>query len=250
MFQSVLEQQEWRARRLGTGAGVSLLVHGGMIAVALIISTRVVPKEPEPEMKDPVILLTQLPPRGNPNPPTQQAAVQPKPKIKPKPQTLVQPTTIPQKPPVEVEPTPQTEPDEPEDSALPYDPNGKPDGITGGTCLACEAIKGATAPVVEPTGEDTVPFSMGTMTPPKLLSGTQIEYTREAREAQVRGLLIAKCTITREGDVENCRIIKGLPHMNEAVLSALENRRYTPVQYQGRPTGVTYIFNIKLDFPR
>ena len=38
--------------------------------------------------------------------------------------------------------------------------------------------------------------------------------------------------------------------MNDAVLSALETRRYRPVKYQGKPISVTYNFNVKLDLPR
>ena len=57
-------------------------------------------------------------------------------------------------------------------------------------------------------------------------------------------------TITRDGDVENCKIIKGLPHMDEAVLQTLETWRYTPVRYQGKPISVSYTFNVKLDLPR
>ena len=106
------------------------------------------------------------------------------------------------------------------------------------------------AAALEPTGEDVVPFSFGTMEPPKPISRAKIEYTREALAAHVTGLLVARCTITREGDVENCKIIKGLPHMNEAVLQTLETWRYTPVQYQGKPISVTYTFNVKLDLPR
>ena len=88
------------------------------------------------------------------------------------------------------------------------------------------------------------------MTPPSLLSGASLQYTREALEAHVSGLLIARCTITREGQVENCKVIKGLPHMSDAVVSALETRRYSPVTYQGRPVSVTYNFHVKLDLPR
>jgi protein TonB len=82
------------------------------------------------------------------------------------------------------------------------------------------------------------------------MSGASIQYTREALEARVQGMLIAKCVITREGEVETCKIIKGLPHMDVSVLSALETRRYSPVTWQGKPISVSYIFNIKLEMPR
>ncbi|WP_224248729.1 energy transducer TonB [Hyalangium gracile] len=249
MFQSVIDQQEWRARRLGTGAGVSLLVHAGLFAAVMVISAGVAEKVKD---EDPVVVFKHAaPPRGTPNPPAVKAVAE-QPKPKPRPNPMVQPTVIPQKTPVEVEPTTtKDEPAEPsDDTGLPYDPNGKPDGLAGGTCVTCEALKGAMTTVMEPTGEETLPFSFGTMTPPRLLSGAHIEYTREAREAHVSGTLIAKCVITREGEVEKCRIIKGVTHMNEAVLAALETRRYSPVQYQGKPVSVSYNFHIKLDMAR
>jgi protein TonB len=88
------------------------------------------------------------------------------------------------------------------------------------------------------------------MTPPQLLSGGAMpRYTPEALEARVRGTVIARCTLTREGTVEDCRIIKGLPYMNDAVIEALERRRYRPVYFEGRPVTVSYIFNVKLQLP-
>ncbi len=68
-------------------------------------------------------------------------------------------------------------------------------------------------------------------------------------EARVSGVIIARCTVTREGSVENCRIIKGLPLMDEAVVEALTTRHYRPVHFQGRPVSVTYTFNVKLRMP-
>ncbi len=245
MFQSVLEQQEWRARRLGTGAGVSLLVHAGAIAVVMLLSAKVV----DQVKKDPdLVVHLQAHPRGTPAPAvTQMVAQQPKPKPKPR-QKMVMPTTIPPKP-LPVDPPPVAPVEDPPDEGI-HDPNARPDGDPSVLpCVKC-IVDSTPPPAVELPEEETIPFSMGTMTPPKLLSGAALQYTREALEAHVSGLLIAKCVITREGEVENCRILKGLPHMDEAVLSALTTRRYTPVTYQGRPISVSYIFNVKLDLPR
>jgi protein TonB len=82
-----------------------------------------------------------------------------------------------------------------------------------------------------------------------MLSGETIQYTREALEARVSGLIIARCTITREGEVEDCRVIKGLPYMDVPVVQALTTRRYRPVHFQGRPVSVSYTFNVKLRLP-
>ena len=64
-----------------------------------------------------------------------------------------------------------------------------------------------------------------------------------------RTTVIARCTITQEGEVERCRIIKGLPHMDEAVLEALTSRHYRPVSFQGRPVSASYTFQVKLALP-
>lgn len=244
MFQSVLEQQEWRARRFGTGAGVSLVVHAGLLAAALVLSAGV---KQEVEKEIVVDVFRVPPPRGTPIPPAAQPAVTEPPKPRRERRKLTQPATIPTTPP-EVQPAPDPQPP-PED--LDYHPDARPDGIGAAVpCLKCIIDENAPATAVEPTGEEVVPFVSGNMTPPHLLSGAPLQYTREALEARVEGLLIARCVITREGDVEGCRIIKGQPHMNEAVLSALETRRYSPVTYQGRPISVIYNFHIKLDLPR
>ena len=106
--------------------------------------------------------------------------------------------------------------------------------------------------VVGGTGTGTVAFGEG-MTRPVLISGpggTMFpQYTREAREAGSEGLMIVKCTITIEGSVTNCQIIKPVPLMEAAVLSWLAAAKYHPVTFQGRPQQVSYVFNyrFKLD---
>jgi serine/threonine-protein kinase len=99
------------------------------------------------------------------------------------------------------------------------------------------------------TGEGPLPFMEG-MNRPEQLEGKDIVYTREALAAQVQGLMLVKCTITKTGRVENCRAIKSLPHMEQAVLEALRSRVYKPMVYQGRTVAVDYVFNIRLVPPR
>ena len=50
--------------------------------------------------------------------------------------------------------------------------------------------------------------------------------------------------------MENCRILKAVPHMEQPVLEALQSRVYKPILYQGQPVAVDYVFNIKLQMPR
>jgi serine/threonine-protein kinase len=95
-----------------------------------------------------------------------------------------------------------------------------------------------TAPAVLPFGPD--------MSTPVLQSGTDPVWTREALLAHVEGVMIAKCTITTGGTLQNCRVIKGLPFMDKSLLDALASRHYSPVMYQGHAVAVEYVFSVRL----
>lgn len=249
MFQSVINQPGLSAGRFGTGMWVSLMVHAGVFAGVLGLSGRVVEQLPKPERE--IFFAPPQPPRGNPNPPKQAAApTPPKPK---KPKTeLVQPKNIPPPPPETktADATPPPDDIEPDTNDLPYIPGSDPNGVETGGIPGAQAIAGlALGNIGQGTGEEVLPFGAG-MTPPQLVSaGVPLQYTYEAARARVSGVVIAKCTITREGDVERCRIIKGLPHMDEAVLESLTSRHYRPVTFQGRAVSVTYTFHVNLKMP-
>jgi protein TonB len=157
---------------------------------------------------------------------------------------FVAPKEIPQEKPPEKEPEPEPEPTEQD---VESDEGGVEGGVVGG--VVGGVLGGVLGGQVGSTGTDVLPFGAG-MTRPEKLSGPIPQYTREALEAHVQGLMIVKCVVTTEGRVEKCRIIKPLPHMEQAVLDALYATRYKPVTFQGRPVQVDYTFNIKLSLPR
>jgi len=70
-------------------------------------------------------------------------------------------------------------------------------------------------------------------------------YTPEARAAEVEGIMLVKCTITAEGAVTNCQILKPVPLMEAAALKWLATAKYTPVTFQGHPQTVSYVFNFR-----
>ncbi|WP_375765768.1 energy transducer TonB [Archangium gephyra] len=249
MFQSVINQPGLSAGRIGTGMWVSLMVHAGLFAGALGLSGAAVQQlKNEPPA---LVFNVPQPPKGNPNPPKQAMPTATKPKPKPKTE-LVQPKKIPPPPPETTqtaEATPPPETTEPEPNDLPYIPGSDPNGVETGGVAGAIATAMLQPGLGQGTGEEVLPFGAG-MTPPQVLSaGVPLQYTHEAALARVSGVVIAKCTITREGDVEKCRIIKGLPHMDEAVLESLTSRHYRPVTFQGRPVSVTYTFHVNLKMP-
>jgi periplasmic protein TonB len=69
------------------------------------------------------------------------------------------------------------------------------------------------------------------------------------REEQQR-LMLVKCVVTVGGAVKDCRVVRGLPFMDRAVVEALERRRYRPALLYGKPVEVEYTFKIRLALPR
>lgn len=107
---------------------------------------------------------------------------------------------------------------------------------------------GAVPAAPAPAAPEILRFQEG-MTRPAPITAPAVVYTRQARQARVEGTVLAKCVVTTAGSLTGCRIVKGVPHMNEAVLEALAASRYKPVTYQGRPVNVDYVFSIKLVLP-
>jgi TonB family protein len=130
------------------------------------------------------------------------------------------------------------------DGFEPYAP--EPLTIKGGKVR----VRIAVAPVPTPAAivETAVEFEEH-MTAPEMLSGPAPEYTPEAIERGVEGSMQIRCVVTAEGQVRACKVVKGLPFMNAAVIGALERRKYKPAAAQGKPVDVYYTFNIRLKLP-
>ena len=246
MFQSVIERQGLKSGRFGTGAVVSVAVHAGLVAGVLWLTAAA----PPVEVKAPGDLTIFVGPKP---PQVAYGHQKPRPAVRPQPKKDRVPRRAPQTRPPEAAPPVTPEPVEP---SVDEGPQPGDDGLLGGHPLGDPNSVITGIPYVPSglgsgggsTGEDVVPMGAG-MTPPRLLSGPLPAYTREALEARVEGTLIVRCIITRQGETEDCRVLKGLPHLSESVLGALEARRYTPVTFQGRPVSVIYNFNVRMKLP-
>lgn len=99
-----------------------------------------------------------------------------------------------------------------------------------------------------PAADAAVEFN-DSMTAPAMLSGPAPEYTADALERRVEGAMQVRCVVTSEGEVRGCKVLKGLPFMNAAVIEALERRKYKPALAKGKPVAVYYTFNLRLKLP-
>ena len=127
----------------------------------------------------------------------------------------------------------------------PFSPGGM--AIKGGKMRIRIAVAAVPAPPA-PAVVTAVEFN-DSMTLPSMVSGPVPEYTPDAVERGVEGNMQVRCVITADGQVRSCKVLKGLPFMNGAVVAALERRKYRPALAQGKPLDVYYTFNIRLKLP-
>jgi protein TonB len=96
------------------------------------------------------------------------------------------------------------------------------------------------------TASEPLAFEPSAMTRPQRVSGREPQLTPEARAERVRGTALVRCVVTREGDVTGCRLLNGLPHMEQELLDAVSTWRVTPIMAQGKPADVAYTFVVRI----
>lgn len=70
---------------------------------------------------------------------------------------------------------------------------------------------------------------------PDKLYGLAIKYPSSAMKAKIQGETSVQCTIRADGRNTNCRILKGLPYLDNAVLRAVEAAHSEPIRVNGKP---------------
>lgn len=249
MFDAVLTGGSAPRRRFGPGFVVTVAAHVALVAFALYVSTqpqKVVKKDQEVKF-----VARQIAPPPPPPPPPPPAGGS-KPKVEPKkPVPVKKPDTIVEaKNKEEKKDEPPKEPEKKDEGA--GQPGGVEGGVDGGVpggVLGGQLGGQLGSPTPPSAPMTTMQYDSGGMTPVSLVGGSaNVAYTREAREAKIEGKVIARCTIMEDGSLADCRIIKGLPHLDEVVLANLRTRKYAPIMYQGRAVRVyfTFPFTFKL----
>ncbi|HEX5751643.1 MAG TPA: energy transducer TonB [Archangium sp.] len=265
MFDSVQGRGQSPRSRIVLSVLLSLVLHAGVLLLVFRSLTR--PPPPQQEVLRVSLLPTSGPPMAAPPPPPATVAHGTTPPHQPggkKPDAIVRPRSRPQEPRLpEGEPKPdagkEESPGEMAHGGAGEAGNEAMGGVVGGVVggmvggavggVPGGQVGGVPGGQVGGTGTGVLPFSTG-MTRPRKLSGPKPEYTREALAARVEGVMIVRCVITLEGRVEQCRVLRSLPYMEQAVLDALYAQRYQPVTSQGHPIAVDYTFNIRLSLPR
>lgn len=249
MFDLILKRNGLPKPKYGVGLCIALCLHAAALFWIFWLPTR----HPLPTHFEPEVILYKSLPQTTPSflvPPPPPPLPQSQELQKNKPKPLVKPAAVPTTKPLEAEPHSM-----PADKSAPFHPLSEKYGVEGGNpdTNFDPALHGVPGPVGNPVayghGMEVLPFGEG-MLPPKLLEEPlPIRFSREALAARVEGRAVVRCTINVEGNVENCRFIQKLPYMDEAILSALYRRKYSPASFQGKKISVDYNIPIRLKLP-
>jgi len=227
----------------------------GAHALAAVIVFALPGKKASSTEDEPVVVF-QMPPKpaallGSPGPAAPQPAqAQPKPHRPKRPQVPLLTNEPPKTDPAESEPTEEPDPvpsgggaTAPGGTGNGGDPNGDPNGVIGGEVGG----KGPPPPPTEPQQPTHTTLSwLSEMGRPVLVAGpAQPPYPNDARSQRIEGTVIAQCTITTTGRLQDCRILKGNPFLDGAVNATLAQQRYSPLMYGGKPVSVRYNITFK-----
>jgi TonB family protein len=107
----------------------------------------------------------------------------------------------------------------------------EPDQVRDPAALDAPLIKGRPAP------ERQEPVRLSK--PPRKTHDVAPEYPDIASSARVQGVVIIELAVDEKGRVSSARVLRSVPLLDEAALSAVRQWRYEPTLTNGRPVPVT-----------
>ena len=119
-------------------------------------------------------------------------------------------------------------------------------GVEGGTVGGTGTGGGEPAPKAEepkPSGPVRVG---GKISEPKKLRNIPPVYPEVAKAARVQGVVVLEATIDPSGRVDNVRVLRGIPMLNEAAVEAVKKWVYSPTLLNGTPVAV--IMTVTVNF--
>ena len=93
-------------------------------------------------------------------------------------------------------------------------------------------------PPPPPKPAQTVFRPGGAIKEPKRISGVPPEYPAIARNARVQGVVILEAVIDERGEVGRIKVLRSVPLLDQAAITAVQQWRYTPTLLNGVPVSV------------
>jgi protein TonB len=230
----------------GGGTGpvlVSSVLHvlgiGVVVALPLMFLTDTLPEVPT--MVALVATAPAPPPPPPPPPPPAAPAVKPAVATRTDTPITASATPIPLEAPESVEPEPAaTFLDEGVEGGV---EGGVPGGVVGGVIGSIEDEAPPPPPAALPSGPVRIG---GQIQPPRLVTRVEPVYPNLAVAARVQGTVILEATVSREGMVQDVKVLRSIPLLDRAAVDAVLQWRYSPVILNGTP--VPFILTVVVSF--
>lgn len=118
----------------------------------------------------------------------------------------------------------------------------------GGVVLPADAVPPPPPPPPAPVTQPLRP-GQGIREPQKIVHLAPV-YPAIARSAAVEGTVVLEAVISTRGSVENVRIIKSVPLLDQAAVDAVRAWRYTPTRLNGVPVPVLITITVRFTLQR
>lgn len=218
---------------------VSLLVHGGLVGLALLLPLlwdASLPSIPDDALRAFFVAPEPAPPPPPPPPPPRASLRQAPTAPVPLPQTshaFVAPIEVPE------EIKPNAGPDLGIDGGVPGGvEGGVPGGVVGG-------VVGGILPAAMPSPPATVVRVGGAIKAPKLVHSVAPEFPLLAAQARVSGMVIIEANVDKQGRVISAQVLRGHPLLDDAALTAVRQWRYQPLLLNGIPMEFVLTLNVQ-----
>lgn len=111
--------------------------------------------------------------------------------------------------------------------------------VIGLGTVSSVALAVSSFPLSRPAAADRVYRIGDGIVGPKLLSKTEPEYTQEARDSKVQGMVVLYAEVSKTGKVENIKVVKGLdPGLDANAIAAVKQWKFEPGRKDGKPVRV------------
>jgi TonB family protein len=123
-------------------------------------------------------------------------------------------------------------------------------GVEGGVAGGVEGgvVGGIVGGVISPERrefEKGAVRAVGDIKPPTLIKSVEPVYPEIARQAQVEGSVIVEARTDEKGNVENVRILRSIPLLDQAAIDAVRQWKYEPMLIKGKPQKVVITVTVR-----
>jgi TonB family protein len=117
-------------------------------------------------------------------------------------------------------------------------------GVEGGVTGVSPAAKAKAMQEREEFEKGAV-RAVGDIKPPRLIKVVDPIYPEKARQAQVEGVVILEAKTDEKGNVEDARILRSIPVLDQAAIDSVKQWKYEPMVINGKPRKILFTVTVR-----